>query len=161
MQLGLPVELAKCERSFLFAGEKSKESDSTRALKRFWASVSFCFFFLNFILFFATVLLSVNFNCSFHLITSLTGSFSSVCWLFPLLLGPSASNVYLLEQRSLHLLTMSRNQACVGGKTARSLSPRQLFKMMERCLSWLVSKLSAEAWFCIHVRIRSCSMFCA
>lgn len=93
--------VGKMQRSFLFAGEKSKESDRSRALKGFWVSV----FFFCFSSFFATMLLSVNFNCSFHLITSLTSSFSSACSLFLLLLRPSATNVYLSEQRSLHLLT--------------------------------------------------------
>lgn len=112
-----PVELAKCNVPFYLQGRSPRNQIPLGLWNASEPSSSFAF--VLFVFFSATTLLSVNFNCSFHLITSLTSSFSSTCSLFILLLGPAVPNIHLLEQLSLHLqimLPVFRNKACARGK---------------------------------------------
>lgn len=72
--------VGKMQRSFLFAGEKSEESNTAWALKRFWAFVVFCFCFVCVALCQLQLLLSlynlIDVFLLFHLLTfhSVTGA---------------------------------------------------------------------------------------
>lgn len=162
MQLGLPVELAKCNVPFYLLGRSQRNQIALVLWNASEPPSPFAFFKVFFIFCHHAALCQLQWLLSlnnlidefllFRLLSfpSLAGAFCHSCLPFRAAFLASSDNV---EESSL-----------CRGKThthTHTLAlARQLFKTMERCLSWLVSKLSATAWFCIHVRIRSCSMFC-